>query len=212
MSYGECCVNLGYRVPQGERVDAPGLYAIHAHEEWELFCDTVAKTIAADTWAFMTRQQQFEAPCQTMLQLNPNCQFAPGTGFSTMSATCDLARGVHTDWGNLLLTAILAVVDEGATRRATGAAHVMFGKGGSPAVLVLDSPHGVLFVGPYDELLHSNLATYIGMEDDEFPWFRHSTSFYLKRRVVEHNLASGKYTEMADALLARCVLMGRGLS
>ena len=44
-------------------------------------------------------------------------------------------------------------------------------------MLVLDSPHGVLFVGPYDELLHSNLATYIGMEDDEFPWFRHSTSF-----------------------------------
>ena len=81
--------------------------------------------------------------------------------------------------GNLLLTAILAVIDEGATsRRATGAAHVMFGKGGSPAVLVLDSPHGVLFVGPYDELLHSNLATYIGMGDGEFPWFRHSTSFY----------------------------------
>ena len=48
------------------------------------------------------------------------------------------------------------------------------------------------------------------MEDDEFPWFRHSTSFYLKRRVVEHNLASGKYTTMADALLAQCVLLGRG--
>ena len=49
------------------------------------------------------------------------------------------------------------------------------------------------------------------MEDDEFPWFRHSTSFYLKRRVVEHkNLASGKCTTMADALLARCVLLGRG--
>ena len=149
-----------------------------------------------------------------MLQLNPNCQFAPGTGFSTMSATSDLARGVHTDWGNLLLTAILAVVDEGATRRATGAAHVMFGKGGSPAVLVLDSPHGVLFVGPYDELLHSNLATYIGMGGGEFPWFRHSTSFYLKRRIVEHNLASGKYGDWGGglALRARCVLLGRGLA
>ena len=87
----------GYRVPQGEKVDTPGLYAIHAHEEWKLFCDTVAKNIAADTWTFMTKQHQFKGRCQTMLDLNPNCQFAPGTGFSTMSATCDLARGVHTD-------------------------------------------------------------------------------------------------------------------
>ena len=206
VSFGECCINLGYRIPQNKKVAAPGLYAKHAHEEWRLFCDTVAKGVVSDCWTFIAAQRPFSRLCETMLKLNQNAQFAPGTGFSSMSCTSDLARGVHTDWGNLLITAILAVIDKEAMKRATGAAHVMFGRGGSPAVLVLDSPHGVLFVGPYDALLHSNLATYIGTGETDFPWYRHSTSFYLKRRVVEHNLANGVYDTDELQLLAKCVL------
>ena len=127
VSFGECCINLGYRIPQNKKVAAPGLYAKHAHEEWRLFCDTVAKGVVSDCWTFIAAQRPFSRLCETMLKLNQNAQFAPGTGFSSISCTSDLARGVHTDWGNLLITAILAVIDKEAMKRATGAAHVIFG-------------------------------------------------------------------------------------
>ena len=56
-------------------------------------------------------------------------------------------------------------------------------------------------------MLHANLATYVSSGADKFPWWRHSSSWYLKRRIIQHNQSQGRYAKDAGlAMLARCVL------
>ena len=107
--------------------------------------------------------------------------------------------------GNLILTAILAIIDPNVVGCPKGGSHTIFGEEGTPALVIHDSPFGVLFIGPYDKLLHSNLATYIDAGSTRFPWYRHSTSWYLKRTVVQHHLNHGVYSDKL-ALLAALVL------
>ena len=207
VSVGDCLVHLGYVIPQGgQMLSAPVPYAAHNVKEWDLFCKSASIVVSDAIWAFMTKQPHLSPACKIMLRLNVNARYG-NSGFSSNTTTSDLARGVHTDWGNLVLTAILAIIDPSVVGCPKGGSHTMFGEDGVPAIIIYDSPCGVLFIGPYDQLLHSNLATYVGADAEDFPWYRHSSSWYLKRTVVQHNLLHGAYKhDESLVLLAKCVL------
>ena len=87
---------------------------------------------------------------------------------------------------------MISAIDPDAVGLPEGGAHTLFGEGGVPALVVYDSPLGVLLIGPYDRVLHANLATYVSSGADKFPWWRHSSSWYLKRRIIQHNQSQGR--------------------
>ena len=80
------------------------------------------------------------------------------TGFSKVTVSLDNPTDLHWDKNNFGVTALLILPSEDLV----GGTHALISDDFSSAVLVRDTPYGLLIIGDYGRVLHGNLATYAG--------------------------------------------------
>ena len=102
---------------------------------------------------------KFPGTCKAMLDAVPPTYRLEGTGFTKVTIAINNPTPLHFDDNNEGLTFLFSIDVDGGL---VGGSHIICGLDDEAAVLVHDSPVGVITIGDYRRVLHSNFATRCG--------------------------------------------------
>eukprot|EP00965_Chrysotila_dentata_P213698 6187780-Pleurochrysis_carterae.AAC.2 len=102
------------------------------------------------------------AACAAMLAKVPARYRLAGTGFTKATVSVNKPTRAHTDFANTDLTFLIAYDVSRGSGRLMGSSHVLVDTNFQAAVVLSDSADVMFVIGPYQSILHANLATTSG--------------------------------------------------
>ena len=112
--------------------------------------------LLGNAWRLLA--EQYPAAAANMLAAVPEeYRLLPHVGFTKVTVAIDNPTPLHFDDGNFGAT-FLVSFELGAAGSLVGGSHILCGTESEQAVVVGDCPDGVVFLGDYRRVLHSNAA------------------------------------------------------
>ena len=112
-----------------------------------------------EAWRLL--EEHYPQTCREMLAAVPVAYRLAGTAFTKVTAALNNPTPVHFDDNNFGLT-FLICFELDAEGSLVGGSHTIYSLDYTKCVVVRDCPQGVVFLGDYRRVLHSNAATASG--------------------------------------------------
>lgn len=119
------------------------------------------RAVLRSAWAACVQEDQ--ATCErTLAAVAPRYRLE-GTGFTKVTVSLNNPTPVHTDYGNIGLTFLMAHdVSDADEPPLQGGSHIMLDPDMRAVIVVEDHADGVFLIGDYANVLHANLASTSG--------------------------------------------------
>eukprot|EP00965_Chrysotila_dentata_P177302 5855369-Pleurochrysis_carterae.AAC.2 len=137
--------------------------------------------------------------CAETLSQVPSKYTLDGTGFTKVTVALNIPTPVYNDYGNIGQTFLMCHDVSGGGEKLSGGAHVLLDAQLATAYVLQDRPEGVFVIGPYNSVMHCNLATLAG--ESAFGAFGFVFGFIPEIRTCMQKQARGTCFWLVDTQL-----------